>query len=86
MALHSLEHTESSQSFTENRRGRKEIEVTRRRRGESKGERQIWPIISCLSVLHSPEYQKRFTELDRGEKGDGGDIGDLGEKTESQKG
>ena len=28
-----------SQSYTEKRRGRMEIEVTRRRRGESKGER-----------------------------------------------
>ena len=31
----------SSQSYMENRRGRREIEVTRRRRGGSKGERQI---------------------------------------------
>ena len=30
-----------SQSYMEMRRGRREIEVTRRRRGESKGERQI---------------------------------------------
>ena len=30
-----------SQSYMEERRGRKETEVTRRRRGESKGERQI---------------------------------------------
>ena len=30
-----------SQSYIEKRRGRKEIEVTRRRKGESKGERQI---------------------------------------------
>ena len=30
-----------SQSYVEKRRGRKEIEVTRRRKGESKGERQI---------------------------------------------
>ena len=30
-----------SQSYIEKRRGRKEIEVTRKRRGESKGERQI---------------------------------------------
>ena len=74
-----------SRSSIEKRRGRKEIEVTRRRRGESKGERQIWPIISCLSVLHSPEYQKRFTELDRGEKWEGGNRGDPREKKESQK-
>ena len=42
-------------------------------------------MISSLSVLHSPEYPKRFTELDREEKGEGGNRGDLGEKKESQK-
>ena len=44
---------------------------------ESKGERQIQPVISSLSVLHHPEHTKRFTELDREEKGEGGDRGDL---------
>ena len=39
-----------------------------------------------LSVLHSLEHPKRFTELSREEKGEGGDRGDLGEKKESQKG
>ena len=43
-------------------------------------------MISSLSVLHSPEYTKRFTELSTEEKGEGGDRGDLGEKKESQKG
>ena len=33
------------------------------KRGESKGERQIQPVISSLSVLHSPEHTKRFIEL-----------------------
>ena len=55
-------------------------------RGESKGERQIQPVISSLSVLHSPEHTKRFTELGREEKGEGGDRGDLVEKKESPKG
>ena len=41
-------------------------------------------MISSLSVLHSPEYPKRFTKLGREEKGEGGDRGDLGEKKESQ--
>ena len=40
------------------------------------------PVISSLSILHSPECTKRFTE----EKGEGGDIGDLVEKKESPKG
>ena len=65
-----------SQSYMEKRRGRKEIEVTRRRRGA----------ISSLSVLYSPEHPERFTDLSREEKEEGGDRGDLGEKKESQKG
>ena len=51
--------------------------------GQSKGERQIQPVISSLSVLHSLEHTKRFTELCREEKGEGGD--NLVEKNESQK-
>ena len=43
-------------------------------------------MISSLSVLHSLEYPKRFTELGREKRGEGGDRGDLGEKKESQKG
>ena len=38
------------------RRGRKETEVARRIKGKSKGERQIQPVISSLSVLHLPEH------------------------------
>ena len=53
--------------------------------GESKGERQIEPVLSWLSVLHSSDTQ-RFTELDREEKGEGRDRGDLVEKKESLKG
>ena len=52
----------------------------------SKGERRIQPVISSLSVVHSPEHIQRFTELGREEKGAGGDRGDLREKKESQKG
>ena len=59
--------------------------MARRIKGESKGERQIQPVISSLSVLHSPEHTKRFTELGREEKGEGGDRGDLVEKKESPK-
>ena len=50
---------------------------------ESKGERQIQPVISSLRVLHSPEHTKRFIELGREEKG--GDRGNLVEENESQK-
>ena len=56
------------------------------KRGESKGERQIQPVISSLSVLHRLEHTKRFTELVREDKGEGGDRGDLVEKKESPKG
>ena len=54
--------------------------------GETKGERQIQPVISSLSVLHCPEHTKKFTELGREEIGEGGDRGDLVEKKESPKG
>ena len=61
---------------TEKRRGRKETKVARR----------IQPVISAISVLHSPEHTTRFTELGREEKGEGGDRGNLVEKKEIQKG
>ena len=74
-----------SWSYTEKRRRRKETEVTGRRK-EGFKRREIQPVISSLSVLHSPEHTKRFTELGREEKGEGGDRGDLVEKKESPKG
>ena len=52
---------------------------------ESKGERQMQPVISSLSVLHRLEHTKRFTELGREEKGEGEDRGDVVEKKESPK-
>ena len=74
-----------SRCYTEKRRGRKEIEDIPGEKGESKGERQIQPVISSLSVVHSQEHTKRFTELGREEKGEGGDKGNLVEKKESPK-
>ena len=71
--------------YREKRRGRKETEVARRRKGGIK-RREIQPVISSLSVLHSPEHTKRFTELGREEKGEGTDRGDLVEKTRIQRG
>jgi len=59
--------------------------VARGLKGESKGERQIQPVISSLSVFCSLEHTKRFTDVGREEKGEGGDRGDLVEKKESQK-
>ena len=55
------------------------------KRGKSKGERQIQPVISFLSVLHHPEHTSDSV-LGREEKGEGGDRGDLLEKKESPKG
>ena len=60
--------------------------MARRIKGVSKGERQIQPVISSLSVLHHLEHTKRFTELGREEEGEGGDRGNLVEKKESPKG
>ena len=60
--------------------------MARRIKGESKGERQIQPVISSLSVLHSLEHKKRFTELGREEKGERGERGNLVEKKESPEG
>ena len=52
---------------------------------ESKGERQIQPVISSLSVLHHLEHTKRFTELGREEKVEGGDRVDLVDTKEIPK-
>ena len=60
--------------------------MTRRIKGEIKGERRIQPVISSLSVLRNSEHTKRFTELGREEKGEGRDRGNLLEKKESLKG
>ena len=65
-----------SQSYMEKRRGRREIEVTRRRGGGVKGERPIWPVISSLSALHSLEHSERFMKLYREEKMEEEDRGD----------
>ena len=47
-----------SQSYMTNR-GRKEIEVSRRReRGDSRGKRQIYKVICSQSVLRSPDTHK----------------------------
>ena len=70
-------------SYMEKRSERREIEMTRRRRGGVKRGETNLVIISSLSVLHSPEHPERFTEKSREEKGKEGDRGDLGEKKES---
>ena len=47
-----------SQSYMKNRTGRKEIEVSRRRGGDSRGERQIYAVICSQSVLRSPDTHR----------------------------
>ena len=48
-----------SQSYMKKRRGRREIEMSRRRkRGDSRGERQIYAVICSQSVLCSPDTHK----------------------------
>ena len=75
-----------SQSYIEKRRGRKDIEVTRRRGGGIKRRETDLTSNQFPKCLHSPEHPKRFTELSREEKGKGRDRVDLGEKKESRKG
>ena len=53
-----------SQSYMKKRRGRKEIEMSRRRKRRTRGERQTYAVLCPLSVLSSPEHPQRFTELD----------------------
>ena len=75
--------------FTELHREKKREEGDRGgqadKRGESKGERQIQPVISSLNILHSLEHTKRFTELGREDKAEGGNRGDLVEKKDCPK-
>ena len=59
--------------------------IRRRKEGIKRRETEI-ASNQFLSVLHSLEHTKRFTEFCREEKEVGGDRGDLGEKKESQKG
>ena len=73
-----------SQSYMEKRRGRREIEVTRQRRGGIKrGESK--PIITSLCALHSLDRSEMFTELYREEKREEGDRGGQEDKGGNQK-
>ena len=70
----------------EKRKGRKEIEVTRRRRGRIKrGERSL---ATNQFPMHSPQsgHPERFTELHGEEKREEGDRGDQEEKRGNRKG
>ena len=73
-----------SQSYMKKRRGRREIEMSRRRKRGLK--RRETDLRSCLFPEWSPQprHRQRFTELDWEEKGKGGNRGVLRQKTESQ--
>ena len=58
-----------TQSYMEKRRGRREIEVTRRRRGGIKRGESKLAVITSLCALHSLDPSEMFTELHRGEEG-----------------
>ena len=69
----------------EKKRGRKEVDVTRRRRqGVKRGESSL--ASNQFPKCSSLEHPERFTELSREEKGEGGDRGDLEKKKESPQG
>ena len=63
-----------SQSYTKNRRGRKVIEVSRRRKRGTQEERDRSLQLSVSKVFSVAQTQ-RFTELDWEEKGKGGNRG-----------
>ena len=67
-------------------RGRREIEVTRRKRGGIKRRETDLSSNQFPKCLHSLEHPERFTELHREEKREEGDRGDQEEKRGSQKG
>ena len=47
-----------SQSYMKKRRGRKETEMSRRRKRGTQEERQIYTVVCSQSVLHSPDTHK----------------------------
>ena len=61
-----------SQSHMKNRRGRKEIEVSRRRERGIQEERDRSTQLSVLKVFSVAQTPTKFTELDWEEKGKGG--------------
>ena len=67
------------------RRWRKEIEVTRRRKGEGKRREKDLASNQFSKCSLQPGTPKEIHRVSREEKGEGGDRGDLGEKKESQK-
>ena len=68
----------------EKRRGRREIEVTRRRRGGLKRGESNLAVIDFLFALHSLEHLERFAELHGEDKREEEDRDDQKEQKGSQ--
>ena len=66
-----------SQSYMKNRRGRKEIEVSRRRERGTEEERDRSMQLSVPNVFSIAQTPTKFTQLDWEEKGKGGNRGVL---------
>ena len=80
-----MRDTQEVQSYMEKKRGRKEVDVTRRRRqGVKRGESSL--ASNQFPKCSSLEHPERFTELSREEKGEGGDRGNLGGKGRVKRG
>ena len=74
-----------SQSYMEKRRGRREIEVTRRRRGGIKREESKLACNHFLMCASQSDHSEMFMELYREEKKEEGDRGDQEDKGGKQK-
>ena len=75
-----------SRSYIERGRGRKEIEVTRRRRGGVKRRETDLASNHFHKFLQSEGHPQRYTELHGEEKQEEGDRSDQEEKRGNQKG
>ena len=67
------------------RRGRREVDVTRRRGGVKRGETNL-ASNQFPKCSPQPRTPREIDRVNREEKGEGGNRGDLGEKRESQRG
>ena len=74
-----------SQSYMEKRRGRREIEVTRRIRGGIQRGKSKLASNHFLCALHSLDRSEMFMELCREEKREEEDRGGQGDKAGNQK-
>ena len=74
-----------SQSYMKKRRGRKEIEVSRRRKRGTQEERDRSTQLSVPKVFSIAQTPTKIHRIGLGREGEGGNRGVLREKMESQK-